>query len=133
MDRVRFIEHRGQQVLLIDYSGLQDEKALLDVVDQRKELVGDQPPESVLTLTDISSAHFTRNALTAAKEAAVLDRPHLKRAAIVGAESVSPRGTPEAVATFSSRQWGQFKTREEALEWLVTEAGGAETEGAKAK
>ena len=127
MDRVRFIEHRGQRVLLIDYSGLTDELEFLTLIEQRKEVVETQPPQSLLTLTDVTNAHCTRTVLTAMKEAAVLDRPHLKRAAIVGNDSVTPLGSTDAISTFTARHWSEFKTRADALDWLV---GDAEAPGA---
>ncbi len=121
MDRVRFIEHRGKKILLIDYSNLTDEQEELLVVAERKEVVSSQPPKSLLTLTDLTGARVTRGTLDAAKMAAVLDVPYVKRAAVVGAQTAVPKGQVEAVETFSNREWAEFVTREEALEWLVAE------------
>lgn len=127
MDRVRFIEHRGQRVLLIDYSGLADELEFLALIEQRKDIVETQPSQSLLTLTDVTGAHCTRTVLTAMKEAAVLDRPHLKRAAVVGNDTVTPLGSTDAMSTFTARHWAEFKTRAEALDWLVSDADAVST------
>ena len=54
------------------------------------------------------------------KEVAVFDRPYVKRAAIVGAESL-PKAFYEALKTFSRREFHKFNTREEAMNWLVRE------------
>ena len=129
MDRVRFIQHRGKRVLLLDYSQLGDENQMLAMVEVRKKMVAGQPPLSLLTLTDVSGAQFTRKALDKIKEAAVYDLPVLKRAAMVGAESMAPKGALEAVGTFSARTWQNFPTREEALDWLVAEETGAAKAG----
>lgn len=120
MERVRFIEHAGQRVLLIDYSSLADESEFLALIEERKKIVEAEPPASLLTLTDVTNAHCTRNVLEAMKVAAVLDRPHLKRAAIVGTDSVFPRGTSDAMTTFTARHWTRFQRRDEALDWLVS-------------
>ncbi len=122
MERVRFIEHGGQRVLLIDYSGLADEGEFLAVIERRKQIVEAEPPQSLLTLTDVTNAHCTRNVLEAMKVAAVLDRPHLKRAAIVGTDSVFPHGTSDAMTSFTARHWTRFQTRDDALDWLVGDA-----------
>lgn len=122
MERVRFLDHRGQRVLLIDYSGLSDESEFLALIERRKEIVETEPPERLLTLTDVTNAHCTRNVLAAMKVAAVLDSPHLKRAAIVGTDSVFPHGTSESITSFTARRWTPFQTREEALDWLVSDA-----------
>jgi hypothetical protein len=123
MERVRFLEHSGHRILLIDYSELTDEHEFLVLIEQRKKIVELEPPASLLTLTDVTRAHCTRNVLAAMKVAAVLDRPHLKRAAIVGTDSVFPKGTSDAMSSFTARHWAPFQTRDEALAWLVGDAG----------
>jgi hypothetical protein len=52
--------------------------------------------------------------------ASVFDRPFVKRAAFVGAQSL-PKVFYEALTTFSRREFRKFKTREEAMDWLVRE------------
>ena len=122
MERVRFIQHSGQRVLLIDYSGLADESDFLALIERRKQIVDAEPPQSLLTLTDVTNAHCTRNVLEAMKLAGVMDRPHLKRAAIVGTDSVFPQGTSNAIESFTARHWARFQTRDVALDWLVSDA-----------
>jgi len=51
------------------------------------------------------------------KEVAVFDRPYVRRAAIVGAESL-PKVFYEGLKTFSRREFPRFKTRNEALDWF---------------
>ena len=122
MERVRFIDHGGHRVLLIDYSGLEDENEFLSLIERRKKIVEKEAPGSLLTLTDVTHAHCTRDVIAAMKVAAVLDLPHLKRAAIVGTDSVYPHGTSAAMTGFTARHWTHFPTREAALDWLVNDA-----------
>ena len=68
MERVRFITHKGKQVLLLDYNGLKDEAEALAMVEERKRLVTSQPKGSVLTVADINGAHLTKEALTKLRE-----------------------------------------------------------------
>jgi len=65
-------------------------------------------------------AQFSRDAVTRMKEVAVFDKPYVKRAAIVGAQSL-PKVFYEALKTFSRREFPRFRTREEAMDWLVKE------------
>jgi hypothetical protein len=44
----------------------------------------------------------------------------VKRAAFVGAESL-PNAFYEGLKTFSRREFPRFKTREEAMDWVVRE------------
>ncbi len=83
-------------------------------------LITAEPPKSVLILIDITIAAVTRESVSRAKEVTVLNRPYVKRAALVGAESLS-NAFYEAIKRFSQREFPRFNTREEALDWLVAE------------
>ena len=119
MDRVRFITHRGKQVLLIDSSHCTPELALRNA-NEAQRIVGTHPLKSVLILTDLTDMQISREFVTRAKEVAVLNRPFVKRSALVGAQSL-PGVFYKAIKTFSQREFPRFNTREEALDWLVAE------------
>jgi hypothetical protein len=77
-------------------------------------------PGSLLTLVDITDAEVDKDVATRIKEVLVLDRPYVKRSAWVGTETV-PHIFYEHFKNFSQRELPTFKTREEAMEWLVTD------------
>ena len=52
------------------------------------------------------------------KEGAAFDRPHIVRAAIIGADAL-PDVYHKALENFSARRFAIFKTRQEALEYLT--------------
>ena len=119
MDRVRFITHQGKQILLIDYTNC-TRQALLDILKERERIVLGQPPGSVLTLVDLTGVQVSKDVVEEVKKVAVRERDRVKRAAIVGIESV-PKVLFDAVRTFAARDYHTFPTREAALEWLVKE------------
>jgi hypothetical protein len=119
MDRVRFITHEGKQILFIDVTNCAVEE-VIELLTEVQRIVTAQPPKSVLTLSDLTGARFSRSTVTRMKEVAVFDRPYVKRAAFVGAQSL-PKVFYEALKTFSQREFRKFKTREEAMDWLVRE------------
>jgi hypothetical protein len=119
VDRARFVTHQGKKILLIDLTNCPAEEVLM-VADEVRQIVTAEPPKSVLTLSDLTDAQFNRAAVTRMKEVAVFDRPYVKRAAVVGAESL-PKVFYEALQTFSQREFRRFQTREEAMDWLVAE------------
>jgi hypothetical protein len=118
MQRVRFITHKGKQVLLLDYSHLADEAEQLAMVEERKRLVMSQPKGSVLTVADITGAKFNKNVITRIKEANVYDTPYVVRAAMVGVDAAQQKQL-EAVETFSHHLHERFATLAEALDWVV--------------
>lgn len=116
-DRVRFITHAGKQVLLIDLSDCTS-RDIIEAVGIVQRVITAQPPKSVLSLADLTGADIDRPALTRMKEVAVLDRPHVKRAALVGIDEEKETHR-KALQTFSVREFPAFKTREDALEYLT--------------
>ncbi|MGZ4827686.1 MAG: hypothetical protein ACXVY9_10000 [Terriglobales bacterium] len=118
MERVRFIEHDGVQVLLVDCSNCGPQE-LNQTFDQVQQVVTSQPPHSVLTLSDFTGAEFDKKAADHMKVAATYDRSYVKRSAIVGEDM--PDVYYRNLVSFSAREFPIFKTREEALDWLVSQ------------
>jgi hypothetical protein len=120
--RVHVVEHKGKKIFLIDCSNC-------SAVEQGKvasfalPILMAEPHGSVLLLVDFTGAPFDRKAVEHLKPVLVLDRPHLKRSAWVGAEAL-PKVFHEHLKVFSRRDLPIFKTREEALDWLVEEGSG---------
>ena len=117
INRIRFITHQGKQILLVDLSkclAAEVEKilrALPDVVTAR-------PLGSVLALSDFTGASFDGEGTRVLKETAAFDKPFVKKSAFVGTENF-PHGLSENLKSFSRREFPAFKTRDEALAWLV--------------
>ena len=117
MERVRFITHRGKRVLLIDHTGSTTDE-MRQTMDEVEYVVASEPPNSVLTLSDFTGTHFDKALADRMKVVAAKDRPHVRRAALVGAESI-PDVYFHNLESFSARHFPKFKTREEALDWLT--------------
>lgn len=118
-ERLRFMQHKGQTILFIDFSHC-DAKEMLFLIEQIRATVARHAHGSVLTLSDFTGAHMDKQVATRAKEVLVLDRPYVKKAAFLGTESL-PHVFYENFKSFSQRDLPTFKTREEALDWLVEE------------
>ena len=119
MDRVRFIEHKGKQVLLLDFSHCEPEE-VFQIMDECKRIVTSQPKGSVLTFSDMTEAHFTKDGIQRMKEVAAYDRPFVRRAAIVGRHPASDV-VHKAIMDFSQRDVRRFETTDQALDWLTAE------------
>src|ERR1700704_4486296 len=116
-DRIRFIEHQGKRILLIDVSHCSAAE-LARIAQIVPSYVESEPLGSVLLLADFTGAEFSRVAIDRLKESAVFDRPHLKRSAWVGVDRL-PNVFYEHIKSFSRRELPTFSTREEAMDWLV--------------
>jgi hypothetical protein len=118
-DRLHFIKHKGHAIFVIDFSRCTAKEMML-LLDLVRADVARHAPGSVLTLADFSGAHVDKNVATKIKEVLTLDRPYVKRSAWVGTESL-PHVFYEHFKNFSQRDFPTFKTREEAMDYLVSE------------
>ena len=117
MERVRFITHRGKRVLFIDHTYSTPEE-MLRTMDEVEHIIAAEPADSLLTLSDFTGTEFDKTAADRMKVVATKDRPHVRRAAVVGAESI-PDVYFNNLESFSARRFPKFRTRQEALDWLA--------------
>jgi len=116
-DRIRFITHQRKQILLVDLSNCSASE-VGKIARAVPELVTTRPRGSVVILSDFTGASFDEEAVRLMKEAAVFDKPFIKKTAWVGAENF-PEVFAKSISRFSRRDFPSFETREEALAWLV--------------
>lgn len=105
--------------MLIDFSHGEPKEILL-LLDEIQRTVARHERGSLLTLADLTGAHVDRTVATRMKEVLVMDRPFVKKSAWVGVDSL-PKIYYENIKSFSQRDFPPFKTREEAMDWLVQE------------
>jgi hypothetical protein len=118
LDRIRFITHREQRILLADLTDCTPEE-VARIAGTLPEIVTQEPPASLLLLGDFSRAQFTRDSVEHVKIAAAFHRAHLRRSAWVLTENL-PQALYESIRSFSAREIPIFATREEALDYLVS-------------
>jgi hypothetical protein len=116
-DRIHFIEHKGKQILLLDFSHATAPQMQL-LLEHVRITVAQHARESLVTLADYTGATVDHAVATKIKEVLTLDRPFVKQSAWVGTESI-PHAFLENFHSFSRREIVTFKTREEAMDWLV--------------
>jgi len=80
-DRLRFFEHEGHRILLVDLSHC-TAREVEEITRRVPDYVTTQPLGSTLILTDFGGASFDRDTLIAMKETAVFDRPYVKKSAL---------------------------------------------------
>lgn len=116
-ERLRFIKHKGHVIYSIDFTHCAAKELLL-LLDLIRADIARHAPGSVLTFVDVTGAQIDKQVATRIKEVLVLDRPYVKRSAWVGTETL-PHVFYEHFKNFSQRELPTFKTREEAMDWLV--------------
>jgi hypothetical protein len=116
-DRVRFIIHRGKQVLSINYANC-DVAMLKAVAEEGHRVIALEPPNSVLTLNDVTGTGFDQESVEVLKSRVAANAPYVRRAAVIGISGLQ-RMIYEAVQMFTKRTIRAFASREEALDYLI--------------
>ena len=121
MDRVRFIEHKGKRIILLDFAGITDLDKGLAAVAEATRFIGTQPVGgNTMTLTDVTDTRYDRKIVEAFKEMTARNKPIVRTAAIVS-NSPLHRAAISMIALFSRRKLEVFNTRPEALDWLAVQ------------
>jgi hypothetical protein len=120
MDKcLRFIGEQGKQILFVDLSNCSAGE-VEEIARTVPDFLTGQPLRSVLLLVDFTGASFDAGAMRIMKESAVFDKPYIKKSAWMGANNF-PREFHEQIRGFSGRELPAFRTRQEALTWLVAD------------
>jgi hypothetical protein len=114
---VRFIDHQGKRILLVDFSNClaNEVEKIARSVPEVAEL---EPRDSILLLADFTGAVFDDSAIRALKEAAVFDKPYVKKSASIGTDGF-PGSLHKEMTAYSRRKLMTFESRDEALAWLI--------------
>jgi hypothetical protein len=118
MDRLQFITHHGQRILLLDFTNCNPEQ-IAEISDQAPALITREAAGSVRVVADFTGAEFSREAVEHIKVATAIDKRYIKRAAWVLDHNM-PKALFESVRTFSARNFPVFDTREEAFDFVIS-------------
>jgi len=114
-ERIQFIEHKGKQILLLDFS-LATAPQMIPLLMQVKRTVAQHGPESVLVLANYEGAEIDHKVAMKIKEVLALDPPFREESGVAG-HGAHSLPFSESFQIFSQRETATFKTQKEALEW----------------
>ncbi len=117
MARVELIIHQGKRIVLIDMSNIRPEEGL-PIIAEAKKVIAAQTPMSVLTMTDVTNAHYDMTLVQSLKELTQHNKPYVRAASVVGIEGLM-KVILTGVEKFSGRKFSIFSSRDQAKDWLV--------------
>jgi hypothetical protein len=116
--RIQFIEHRGKKILVEDFSNLKAGPEFISLIGEAQRIIASQPPKSVRAVFDASGSGFNSEVLNAMKNFTNANTPYIKAAAVVGINGLLQVALT-AISKFAGREFIVFKSRFEAMDWLV--------------
>jgi len=119
MPGAKFLGYKDKRILVIDLGNC-DLENMVKIVKEAKVLIAKEPPQSVLTLTNVQGIKFHGLISKVAKEFTEHNKPFVKAAAIIGLDPVRVDDFKEIV-DFARREFKVFESSEEAKDWLITQ------------
>ena len=121
-ERIRFLVHNGQRVLLLDFTRIEKSEDALKVIDHARKFVGRQLHNSLYTLSDITDSRYDRHVTAALQELAKHNKPYVIAGAAVGVSGLQ-KVVFQSILAFSGRKNIKlFDSRQSALDWLASYA-----------
>ena len=121
MERTRIIDHKGSQLVLLDLSGIPDEKQLLDEVAKARQFFAVRTADgSLRTLTHTSGSAYSKGAVDALRELVAHNRDYVKAGAVVTDQQLH-RMVISTLALVTRRNLKAFDDLEAAKDWLITQ------------
>jgi hypothetical protein len=118
--QTKWIDHKNTRILLVDCSNyiFQADKIKAEL-DLAFQLISNEPPNSVLILSDVHGSKMSPESFKVAKEGSSKLTPYARRRAMVGVTAVQRVFLISLNALFPQKQIQSFGDIEEAKEWLV--------------
>jgi hypothetical protein len=118
--RVKFFEHAGKEILLVDFSHSNDVAGVKTVADECRRVIISRPFASVRTLVTVEGTWFDKETIQVSSDLAAHNRPYVVRSAVIGVTGLRQIAF-NAIVALTRRNMRMFDSRDEALAWLVAE------------
>ena len=120
MPDVKFEEHGGERILLINFSNAKDSQGIVETAEEAMRLVRSiNQQRSVRGLLDLSGTSLNKVVREVLRKMSKNNGPYMKSVAFVGLGALS--SPLFKVLLFVSRKSNHrvFSTRNDAIDWLV--------------
>jgi hypothetical protein len=118
---LQVLEYKGEKILFLDFSHCTSKEEFMPIIDAAKQWLQNKDLNSVLTLTDVTTAHYDAEILTLLKELTSHNKPYVKAGAIVGITRPLMKLAYNTIMAFSKRTLPIFDTHDQAKEWLINQ------------
>ncbi len=118
MSRIQFIQYRGKNILIEDFSNMRPGKEMLETIALAQKTITSQPENSVLAVLDATGAHYDIESISAMKEFVKANSPFIRKSAVVGIKGLLQIAL-HTLSTVSGRHFPMFEDRQAAMDYLI--------------
>jgi hypothetical protein len=120
MSEVKFVEHQGKRILLMDFAGVTNMELLSSLVDESILLVKTvNTPHSVLALIDLSNTRINRALMASLKRLSRNNGPYIRAITFIGMPLVARTLLSIMLRVTKRRNHKVIPDRNQAYDWLV--------------
>lgn len=120
MGEAKFINFQGVQILRIIFPDGSLKKDVLETLENAKQIIDSQPPDSVYTLTFLGEFRYDKEITAAFKEYIAHNKPFVRAAAVVGVTGLK-KVIYNSFMYFTQRSVIACDTEQEGLDFLFAE------------
>lgn len=117
MERIKFIQHKGAEILYLDFSGCHVAE-IFPLIAHAKTVIASRPPQSLLTLTNVTGTQQNEAVNQQFKIFTAHNKAYVKAAAAVGIDGLK-KTVLDTIERIEKRQIHPFETVEQAKDWLA--------------
>ena len=117
-DRIRFVDYKGKKILLEDFTNILNEDELIGWIEKAGKVVQSQAKGSVLVVVDLTNSRYSPRVTQESKQVAAGNTPYIRASTLVGITGLMDI-VVRGINNFTGRKLMSFKTRDDAMEWLI--------------
>ena len=115
--RAKWIDYKGKEILLNDYTNLQGD--YVEIIEALTSYILNSGKKEILLLIDLNDSYTNKVVVNGFTEAGKRVRPVVIRTAVLGITGIK-KVLLNAVNKLSSIDANPFSTEEDAKEWLIS-------------
>lgn len=119
MRKPEIITYKGKTIVFLDYSNMKAADEIIALINEGSKLIRSKPATSVLSLVSVENMFFNNDIRNALQENVKLNNPHVKKSVVYGLNGLISV-MYNSFIKFTGRNMRSVKTKEEALEYLIS-------------
>ncbi len=122
MDEIKFENFNGKEILYVDYSNCgKDTQKVIAILDEILRIYKENPTKAYLAVTNVQNFSFDTEVINKFKAVLPTTNQYIKHQAVIGINDAVRRFLYNSITKFTGTNAPIFDTKEEAMEWLVSQ------------
>ena len=118
MEKIRTINHRGNNILHMDFSNTKSEQEINTIIEGSISFIRSKPNGSLLAVTNMTNMYFSKDVASAFTTFVKGNKPYMKKSSVYGMSGLA-RIVFNGVMKVAGRDIRSFETEIEAKNFVI--------------